>query len=140
MVAEITNTPWDQRRAYVLRKPASISANGTRKFTFPKDFHVSPFMPMDQRYTWFFNPPDRRLHVHMQNHEEGSKVFDATLSLERQPLSSKTMNTALLRYPLMTWRAMAAIYYQALRLRLKGAPFYSHPQSDQEFFSPKKGV
>ena len=67
IVAEITNTPWGERHAYVLHRPDAVSANGTRRFSFAKDFHVSPFMPMDHDYRWYFSPPDDRLLVHMTN-------------------------------------------------------------------------
>jgi len=140
VVAEITNTPWNQRRAYILQKPVKTSAHGTAQYQFPKDFHVSPFMPMNQEYTWFFSPPQDQLQVHMQNSQAGEKVFDATLSMKRQPLTGRTMNKALLRFPFMSWRILVAIYYQAMRLWMKGVPFHSHPEPEKELFAPRKGV
>jgi DUF1365 family protein len=37
------------------------------------------------------------------------------------------MAWALLRYPMMTAQVLAAIYYHAARLKLKGIPFFDHP-------------
>src|ERR1700733_2144973 len=55
IVAEITNTPWDERHQYVLEVDA---AHGRlKRFEFDKAFHVSPFLPMDMRYEWSFNQP-----------------------------------------------------------------------------------
>ena len=68
IVAEITNTPWKERHAYVL--PVTGAARrGARawRFSFDKQFHVSPFMPMDMRYEWCFSAPGEGLHVHMEN-------------------------------------------------------------------------
>jgi DUF1365 family protein len=126
LVAEITNTPWKQRHAYVL------SADRTRgesslHWSFAKEFHVSPFMGMRQDYRWRFTAPDERLLVHMQNYERGSRVFDATLSLSRAPLDGVNLARALLQFPLMTARVVAAIYWQALCLALRRTPIHGHP-------------
>ena len=86
IVAEITNTPWKERHRYVLPVTgvgASAGANARlRHFEFDKGFHVSPFMPMDMQYHWFFNEPQQRLFVHMRNFKDGTPLFDATLALE----------------------------------------------------------
>ena len=62
-----------------------------------------------------------------RNHNVNGKLFDATLRLERQEISGPTLAGALARYPFMTGKVIAAIYVQALRLKLKKAPFYAHP-------------
>ena len=127
IVAEINNTPWGEQHCYVL--PASASAGTARKlrFRFGKDFHVSPFLPMDMDYDWRFTAPDDRLLVHMENWREDRLAFDATMTLEREPLSSPALARALVAYPFMTGKVVGAIYWQALRLWLKRAPFFTHP-------------
>lgn len=125
LVAEVNNTPWDERHSYVLTAPP---VGVWLKTEFDKAFHVSPFNPMAMRYHWRSNTPARRLVLHMENQAEGEKVFDATLSLAAQPLTSKSLNTLLLRYPFLTAKVGLAIYWQALRLYLKGIPLYSHPE------------
>ena len=55
IVAEITNTPWNERHSYVLAvDEATAARNGPYRFEFEKHFHVSPFMPMEQHYRWRF--------------------------------------------------------------------------------------
>jgi DUF1365 family protein len=54
-------------------------------------------------------------------------LFDATLSMHRRELSAGEMRRMLLRYPLHTARVLTRIYGQALRLKLKGAPYFPHP-------------
>jgi hypothetical protein len=127
IVAEITNTPWGERHAYVLPAGANLGAASTLRFRFRKRFHVSPFFPMDHDYDWRFTPPGRRLAVHMQNWRAGVRTFDASLSLERRPFDTANLARALVRFPLMTAQVSAAIYWQALRLWWKGAPFHPHP-------------
>lgn len=128
VVAEITNTPWGERHAYVVDGRGTPTAgDGALRTTFPKQFHVSPFMSMDHTYRWRFSVPGSRLAVHMENHREGAKLFDATLVMRQRPLTGTALAGALLRHPFMTATVAAGIYWQALRLRLKGAPFHAHP-------------
>jgi len=134
VVAEITNTPWLERHAYVLDVGDAPERREQRsqRWSFDKGFHVSPFMPMDQRYVWHFAQPPRvddgKLAVVMHNHDaEGQRVFDATLSLRRRPIRLGNRLRMMLGYPAMNLQALAAIYAHAGLLRLKGAPFYPHP-------------
>lgn len=125
VVAEVTNTPWDERHSYVLRGPEHGHLLRTE---FDKAMHVSPFNPMDMRYHWRSNTPDQRLIVHLENHREGARVFDATLSLSARDLSPASLDRLLLNYPFMTAKVGLAIYWQALKLFIKGVPFHAHPQ------------
>lgn len=128
IVAEITNTPWNERHAYVLaRTAATVAANDTQRWQFDKDFHVSPFMDMQHRYDWRFSAPGRGLVVHMENHREGVRWFDATLTMRRRELDERTLARSLLRHPFMTGEVAAAIYWQAAKLWLSGVGFHAHP-------------
>jgi uncharacterized protein len=125
ILAEITNTPWKERHAYVL--PRTPSMNGVMRFRFGKVFHVSPFMPMDQAYDWRFTPPGRRLAVHMENIDARGRIFDATMSLTRREIGGTALARALLTYPWMTARVAGAIHWNALKIWLKGNPYIPHP-------------
>jgi uncharacterized protein len=125
VVAEVNNTPWDERYSYVLPGPES---GKWLKTAFDKQFHVSPFNPMAMRYHWRSNTPDRRLVLHMENSAAGEKIFDATLSMTAKPMTGANLNKLILRYPFMTAKVGLAIYWQALRLFLKGVPVHTHPQ------------
>ena len=129
IVSEITNTPWGECHATVLPRDESVGPDRVLRFRFAKDFHVSPFMPMDHDYDWRFTEPGARLLVHMENHHEGGKVFDATLTLTRRPLLRSVLGRLLARWPFGTLRVLASIYFQAFRLWWKGAPFHAHPRT-----------
>jgi DUF1365 family protein len=127
VVAEINNTPWGERHCYVLPASHNEGTPAKLRFRFGKDFHVSPFLPMDMDYDWRFSVPDSRLLVHMENLLDGAAQFDATMTLDREPISAGSLASALLRYPLLPLKVTTAIYWQAFRLWLKRVPFHTHP-------------
>ena len=143
VVAEITNTPWGERHAYVLAASKATPRDEWFTWTFPKTFHVSPFFPMDHHYAWSFSTPGDDLRVAMENHApvataggdaaqshgERARVFDVSLHMERRPLTRAQLRRSLLRHPWMTGKVHAAIYWQALRLWMKRTPFFSNPTS-----------
>ncbi|MBJ7519158.1 MAG: DUF1365 domain-containing protein [Solirubrobacteraceae bacterium] len=120
VLAEVTNTPWGERHSYVL-DPDGGQAD--------KVFHVSPFMDMEHEYTWRLSEPGERLHVEISSDgtSTGRRAFDATLALQRRPLDRPGLTRVLTRYPASTVTTLVRIYAQALRLKLKGAPYFPHP-------------
>ncbi len=128
IVAEIHNTPWGERHLYVLPAADGTGEGGRRRFRFRKTFHVSPFFDMDYDYDWRFTAPGANLAVHMENLRAGRREFDATLTLARREIDRAALTRVLVRYPLMSARVLAAIYWQALRLWAKGCPFFPHPR------------
>lgn len=127
IVAEVANTPWGERHCYVLSAATARVRGSVQRFRFAKAFHVSPFMPMAQTYDWRFTTPGERLSVHMINRQQGETCFDATLELRARALSGPRLAAALVGYPFITLKIVAAIYWQALRLWVKGVPFHPHP-------------
>jgi DUF1365 family protein len=127
IVAEITNTPWNERHAYVLTQPMAEARERVLRYRFSKDFHVSPFMPMDMQYDWRFGVPGRALSVNMQNYRNGERVFDATLDLSRREIGAGSLARALVNFPCMTATVLGGIYTQAARLWLKRIPIHAHP-------------
>ncbi len=127
IVAEITNTPRNERHAYVLADRAPDANPRVLRYRFAKEFHVSPFMPMEMNYDWRFGTPGDRLSVNMQNFQHGERMFDATLQLTRREISAGALARELAAFPCMPATVLAGIYLQALKLWLKRIPIHVHP-------------
>ena len=127
IVAEVHNTPWGETHCYVMDN-RDVSENDTHSFRFNKDFHVSPFMDMDQSYEWRLSKPDEGLKVFMNSFENEERVFNASMNLQRQAITQFSMIRILFKFPFMTLKVISAIYWQALKLWLKRTPFFSHPK------------
>jgi DUF1365 family protein len=128
VVAEVANTPWLERHMYVLDRRECPPGAETMAFRRKKEFHVSPFMDMDQEYAWFYSDPGKTLTVHMENYEKGALLFDATMPLRRVEITGASLASALLRWPFMTFHVVFGIHWQALRLWLKKVPVFTHPR------------
>lgn len=127
IIAEVNNTPWGEQHVYVIaaqnsnQEQTRVVADRVRK-----SFHVSPFMPLDMEYRMLFTIPNRQLGVKMQNFQQAERTFDVSMLMRRVPITAWSLNWILIRYPLMTVQIFAGIYWQAMKLYFKGAPYHRH--------------
>ncbi|MFN3546424.1 MAG: DUF1365 domain-containing protein [Mesorhizobium sp.] len=126
LIYGVRNT-FGQRHSYVaLVEPGDMSEAGIRQ-TRRKIFHVSPFVGMDARYHFRILPPGHAVRVRIHETEGGEPLLAATFAGTAAPLDSSTLAACLLQFPLLTWKVVAGIHWEALKLWLKGARFNSSP-------------
>ncbi|MEO6859071.1 MAG: DUF1365 domain-containing protein [Solirubrobacteraceae bacterium] len=126
VLAEVTNTPWGERHAYLLSHEATTPELRAR---FDKALHVSPFMGMDHVYEARASQPGRTLSVNINSERGGQTVFEAALALERHELSRASAARLSARYPVSSARVLALIYGHAVGLKLAGARVHPHPRA-----------
>ncbi len=125
LVMEVSNTPWRERHCYVLDTRGQTGRVLLQENQ--KQFHVSPFMGMQMRYRWAVGFPGEALAVSVHGSDAAGGMFVAEMDLNRVPISGASLARCLVKYPFITGRVLAAIYWHAFRLLLKGAPFFPHP-------------
>ncbi|WP_320671446.1 DUF1365 domain-containing protein [Patulibacter defluvii] len=127
VLAEVTNTPWGERHAYVLDAARADREGDALAVGLDKAFHVSPFMAIDHRYRWRTTIPGPRLRIHLASERDGRRIFDAGLDLDRRPLDAAGLRAYLRHQPLGPFAVLGRIYGQALRLAARRVPIHPHP-------------
>jgi DUF1365 family protein len=122
ILAEVHNTPWGERYTYL------IEPDHTGRSQQPKDFHVSPFMPMDTEYEFTVPAPGHQLNVGIRVQQSGRQLFDASLNLRSCTLNRENLHRLLRHHHWQSLKTISRIYYQALVLKLKNARFFAHPR------------
>ncbi|WP_425616111.1 DUF1365 domain-containing protein [Anatilimnocola sp. NA78] len=130
VVAEVSNIPWRERHWYVLWSGNQTSTQFGR-FRHEKQFHVSPFLSMQQQYRWLIRPPGEQLQVSLRAELDDQPILTAVQSMVRQPLTRASLAAAMFRHGWMSAKVVAAIYYQAFWLWRKKITVYSHPEESQ---------
>ena len=85
---------------------------------------------MQQQYRWSSTAPDETLAIKLTNLEDGKRVFHASLTLSRLPITRFTGLSLLTRFPFETAKVTAGIYWQALVLFLRRVPLFTHPKNN----------
>ena len=122
----VRNT-FGERHSYVAPvSDGELSPAGLRQ-TRRKLFHVSPFIGMDASYNFRLLPPGNAVRLRIHETENGRPVLSATFVGDQVRLADRTLAFCLLKFPLMTWKIIAGIHWEALKLWLKGARFRKSP-------------
>ena len=88
-----------------------------------KKFHVSPFIEMDCNYFFRILNPGKKLSVIIDQYDQNGKILFASQDGERSDLTSKNLMNSYLNHPLMTFKIISAIHFEAFKLWIKGIKF-----------------
>jgi DUF1365 family protein len=129
MLAEVSNTPWNERHYYLI----DLLNDDTK--VNKKAFQVSPFMDLDMSYVWQVNPPSKeknKLMIHIQNKrsdlESGTAdtLFDVNLIMKKKAFNQKSLLGVWCQLPVMTLKVVLGIYWQAMKIFVKRIPFIGY--------------
>jgi len=127
VIAEVNNTFGD-RHSYVCHLPGFRAITAQDRIKARKLMHVSPFQDIAGGYAFQFRMAPDRIAIRII-HENGREGVIATLSGPRAPLTNRAILWSLLRRPAGSLRTVALIFWQALRLRVKGARYRPCPDA-----------
>ncbi|MFD5466618.1 DUF1365 domain-containing protein [Kitasatospora sp. NPDC127059] len=119
-VAEVHNT-YGGRHRYLLPPDPEGRAESA------KEFYVSPFFPVDGRYTMVLPEPGKRLRLTVHLHRKGGRAFTATVHGTARQAGPAVLLRAALRHPFATWAVSLHIRYQGIRLWFSGLPVHPRP-------------
>ena len=132
LLAEVSNTPWDKRHYY-----GFLLDGIDTDFCHDKNFHVSPFNPIDQLYSWQVKVE------HQQGSEQNSlkvriaidisdvrgKVLKTGVQMTGIPMTAETIRRSLKQNPLMNMTSLTRIYWHAFKLyALKKVPYVGYDE------------
>ena len=116
---EVKNT-FNEQHTYV------FSVNSAKKIITQqcnKKFYVSPFIEMDTFYNFRLTNPNENIRILIKQTDKEGKVLVACQVGRRQVMSLKQLLINFFTHPMMTFKIMISIHYEALRLWKKGAIF-----------------
>lgn len=132
-IAEVNNTFGD-RHSYLCHLPNFEPITPGNTISAQKQMHVSPFQAISGNYSFNFNILDEKLHIKIQM-ENGTETLFANLTGPRHPLTNRAILWAALRRPFGPLRTIVLIYWQALRLKLRGARYRTRPTPPEKEIS-----
>ena len=125
-VADVNNT-FKERHSYILTDPEEV--DGLTRFTATKVFHVSPFFDRQGQYEFWFSSLENCFDIRINLIREGKLSLSTRLWGQSQPLTTRSLALALVRFPLSTFQTMPRILAQAARLHYaRKLPVFSKPE------------
>ena len=88
-----------------------------------KKFHVSPFIEMNCKYFFRLLKPGEKISVIIDQYQADEKILYASQDGERVDFNSKELIKSYIKHPLMTFKIISAIHFEAFKLWIKGIKY-----------------
>lgn len=145
VLVEVSNT-FKEMKVYLAKENVASGSLGERpvfRSVVPKHFYVSPFGKLDDCFDFIVPFPDERLKICIDTLDgvSGDKVLVSSLSGKSLLFSDRNLLVEFFRHPLMTFKVIAMIHFQALLLLLKRTPFYTKeekPHLQTDVINPRR--
>ena len=115
---EVKNT-FGEQHTYIFR----VENNSLLQHNCEKKFHVSPFIEMDCNYFFRILKPAEKISVIIDQYQSNEKILYASQDGKRADFTSSELIKSYLKHPLMTFKIISAIHFEAFKLWIKGIRF-----------------
>lgn len=132
VIYEVRNT-FGQHHNYVAPVAGDELSEAGLKQSRSKLFYVSPFNDLDMRYLFRLRPPTDDIKIRILETDRNGPLLSATVSGKKSPLTTKTILRAFFSVPLLPFKIVLGIHWEALRLFLKGLRMQPRPEAPPVF-------
>jgi len=138
VITQVNNT-FGESHTYLCLPNNGSNINSSDWLEADKLFHVSPFLEREGSYKFRFNITKQKLGIWIDYFDKTqNKQLLTSLIGDLQPLTPKALNKVFWRYPLITFKTMFLIHWQALKLFTKGVKYIVKPQQRDIVLSDTK--
>lgn len=134
VLCEVHNT-FGESHSYLLHDGGQ-PLQGPVRASQAKCFHVSPFLPMGLQYEFRLSQPEEQLRLAIRCRKDGELTMAAAQTAVAMPFTDKTLLRTFLRMPLMTFKVVAMIHWQALKLFARRARLFHKPEPPPQEVTP----
>ena len=115
---EVKNT-FGEQHTYIFK----VKNNDILQHSCSKKFHVSPFIEMNCNYYFKTLKPGEKISVIIDQYQSNEKLLYASQDGKRVNFTSTELIKSYLKHPLMTFKIISAIHFEAFKLWIKGIKF-----------------
>lgn len=128
VLSEVHNT-FGENHTYLCANEDGAVLSGKQTLRGNKVFHVSPFLKREGGYEFRFDISSEKFAVEIDHYDsKGAKLLITSLKGHMQPMTQGTLKKAFWGYPLVTFKAVALIHWQAMKLLAKGVKYIHKPK------------
>ena len=115
---EVKNT-FGEQHTYIFK----AENNNLLQHNCSKKFHVSPFIEMNCNYFFRILRPSEKISVVIDQYQLNEKILFASQDGKRVDFNTKELLKSYIKHPLMTFKIISAIHFEAFKLWIKGIRF-----------------